>query len=124
MKYFAAQKKVPVFYDRNFQTPHYQVHAIPIPSNYVERAKQMFMVKHYYRTQNTFLFVSQTLLFLNFKNFQSMAEQKRFSLTEVPDTAELETILLQSGGSYFYLEIGDYRLIHTIDRYFPLQFAR
>lgn len=51
------------------------------------------------------------------------AEEKKVPLTEIPDTAELDDILRRES-SYFYLEIGNYRFIHTVDRYFPLQFAR
>ena len=54
---------------------------------------------------------------------QIMAEEEKFSLTEIPDNAELDDIL-QAESSYFYVEIGSYRLIHTVNRYFPLNFAR
>ena len=68
-------------------------------------------------------FPHQKLYIRVFDHVQVTAEQQNFSLTEIPESAELEDIL-QSESSYFYLEMGNYRLIHTIDRYFPLQFAR
>lgn len=36
--------KVPVFFDRNYKTPHYQLQAIPIPSKLAAIAKDLFMV--------------------------------------------------------------------------------
>lgn len=42
---------------------------------------------------------------------------------EIPVNAEIKNIL-QTKDAYFYVEIGNHRLIHVIKNYFPLQFAR
>ncbi|XP_065207734.1 CWF19-like protein 1 [Planococcus citri] len=94
--YCKSRGKVPVFFDRNFKTPHYQMQVIPIPSKLTAAARDLFM---------------------------DLAEEKGLSLTEVPSTAKLEDIST-SDSSYFYVEIGEYRLMHSIKKFFPLQFAR
>lgn len=42
--YCKNQGKIPVFFDRNFKTPHYQLQVVPIPAKLLTRAKDLFMV--------------------------------------------------------------------------------
>lgn len=52
-----------------------------------------------------------------------MAEEKGFSLTEIPENTDIKNVL-QTESSYFYVEVDNHKLIHTIKKYFPLQFGR
>ncbi|XKL66608.1 hypothetical protein PGB90_010028 [Kerria lacca] len=96
LKYYSIDKQTPVFFDRNYKTPHHQIQVIPVPNDKLQNVKQLFM---------------------------ELAEKKGFSLMEIPVNAEIKNIL-QTKDAYFYVEIGNHRLIHVIKNYFPLQFAR
>ncbi|KAF2899890.1 hypothetical protein ILUMI_06297 [Ignelater luminosus] len=43
IKYYGANGKVPVFFERNYKTSHMQIQAIPIPKNAVKELKEIFM---------------------------------------------------------------------------------
>ncbi|KAK7582510.1 hypothetical protein V9T40_013955 [Parthenolecanium corni] len=95
-QYYSAHGKKPIFYDRNYKTPHYQIQAIPVPSQKLATVERLFM---------------------------ELAEEKGFSLTKVPESADRKDIFC-SENSYFYVEIGKNKFIHHIKKFFPLQFAR
>lgn len=45
--YYAQQKKVPVFFERNYKSFHLQVHVIPISINMSTNLKDMFQVIYF-----------------------------------------------------------------------------
>ncbi len=45
VKYYATSGKIPIFFDRNYKTPHYQIQVIPIPTVKLEAARQLFLVR-------------------------------------------------------------------------------
>lgn len=45
-KYYGANGKVPVFFERNYKTSHMQIQAIPLPKNAVKELKEIFIVRY------------------------------------------------------------------------------
>lgn len=43
-KYFKTKEQIPVFFDRNFKTPHYQMQAVPVPAKKAAQVAALFVV--------------------------------------------------------------------------------
>lgn len=48
VKYYSIDKQTPVFFDRNYKTPHHQIQVIPVPNDKLQNVKQLFMVSTYF----------------------------------------------------------------------------
>uniref|UniRef100_T1JGW9 Small ribosomal subunit protein uS17 n=1 Tax=Strigamia maritima TaxID=126957 RepID=T1JGW9_STRMM len=94
-KFYDSQQKIPIFFERNFRTQHFQIQVVP---------------------------VSRKLENKIFAAFKRCAEQNELKLQTMPDSTELD---IPSGVAYFYAEIpSGERLLHLINKRFPLQFGR
>ncbi|KAL8597581.1 hypothetical protein ACOMHN_001512 [Nucella lapillus] len=96
-KYFKAEGKTVVFFERNYKSSHLQVQCVPVPSDTLQELKDTFM---------------------------QCAEAQSFELFEIPKHSDLKQIVAV-GSPYFYAELpmGE-RLLHRISEQFPLQFGR
>ncbi|XP_070200579.1 CWF19-like protein 1 [Littorina saxatilis] len=96
-KFFKAQGKSVVFFERNYKTSHLQIQAVPVPQDSIQDIKD---------------------------TFSQCAEEASFPLDEIPKHSDLKQIV-PAGVPYFYAEIptGE-RLLHRIQEQFPLQFGR
>ncbi|XP_041367664.1 CWF19-like protein 1 isoform X2 [Gigantopelta aegis] len=96
-KFFKAQGKGVVFFERNFRTQHLQIQVVPIPEDTIIDAKDVFM---------------------------DCAEGSSIELYEIPKHSDLKQIV-PVGAPYFYAEMptGE-KLLHRISKSFPLQFGR
>jgi len=96
-KCYKSQRKVAVFYERNFKSSHLQIQVIPVPGSVAHNIPQAF---------------------------EDGAEQHKLDLQEIPKLTDLKQVM-QPGTPYFYCELpsGD-KLMCRVSKGFPLQFGR
>ncbi|KAL7295493.1 hypothetical protein TKK_0011141 [Trichogramma kaykai] len=94
-KYYALSDRVPVFFERNFKSSHFQIQAVPVHKNQASSLK------------DTFIEISNV--------YHKPLREMNNDLQEVAPAGTL----------YFYAELPDgVRLFHKIKHDFPLQFGR
>ncbi|XP_066486687.1 CWF19-like protein 1 isoform X3 [Tiliqua scincoides] len=98
-RFFRAQGKRCVVFERNYRSQHLQLQVVPVPHNLgtTEDIKEAFVLQ---------------------------AEEQRIELLEIPEHSALKQIV-QPGTPYFYVELDSgEKLFHRIGKHFPLQFGR
>jgi len=96
-KCYKSQKKVVVFFERNYKSSHLQIQVVPLPGAVAHGVPRAF---------------------------EDSAKQHELDLQEIPKLTDLKQVL-QPGCPYFYAEVpnGD-KLLTRVNKGFPLQFGR
>ncbi|KAK8756797.1 hypothetical protein V5799_000502 [Amblyomma americanum] len=93
---FKAKGKRPVYFERNYKSSHLQIQVVPVPESLMPGLQSVLV---------------------------DYGQSVGVDLDEIPRNSNLRQIV-DPGRPYFYMEFDDTKLLHRINRNFPLQFGR
>ncbi|XP_076819990.1 CWF19-like protein 1 isoform X2 [Clavelina lepadiformis] len=103
---FASSGRPCVFFERSFRTDHVQIQVVPLPMGTTSED-----------VKSAFYAVADG-------NMDRQGKRSPLELTELPKQTDLKQVLA-AGCPFFHVELPDgTRLLHRIQRHFPLQFGR